>query len=73
MINEKRKGSKFLRKRLANKPQYSVWFESDKKGGFIIFAGVKGTDVRTYAGSATCRATLDYNMRKAKTKFNLPV
>ena len=72
MINEQRRGRPF-RKRLANKPQYSVWFESDKKGGFLIFAGVKGTDVRTYAGSATCRATLDYNMRKAKTRFNLPL
>ena len=72
MINEQRRGRP-IRKRLANKPTHTVWAESDKKGGFILFAGIKGTDVKTYAGSATSRATLDYNMRKAKMKFGLPV
>jgi soluble lytic murein transglycosylase-like protein len=72
MINEQRKGRPF-RKRLANKPQHSVWFESDKKGGFLIFAGVKGTEIKTYAGSATSRSTLDYNIRKAKSRFGLPI
>lgn len=70
MITETR--NKF-RKRLQNKPSYTVWYESNNKGGFIIFAGVKGTDIKTYAGSATSRATLDYNMRKARSKFQLSV
>jgi len=72
MINEKRLGRP-IRKRLDNKPTHTVWAESNKKGGFILFAGIKGTDVKTYAGSATSRATLDYNMRKAKMKFGLPI
>lgn len=70
MITEQRRK---LRKRLQNKPQYTVWHESNNQGGFIIFAGIRGTDVKTYAGSATSRATLDYNMRKARNKFKLSV
>ena len=71
MINEQRRGK--VRKRLANKPKHTVWYESDKEGGFLIFAGVPGTDVKTYAGSASSRDTLDYNIRKAKLKFGLPI
>lgn len=72
MINEQRRGRP-IRKRLAAKPEHSIWAESNKQGGFILFAGIKGTDIKTYAGSATSRATLDYNMRKAKMKFGLPL
>ena len=50
-----------------------VGLASNKQGGFILFAGIKGTDIKTYAGSATSRATLDYNMGKAKMKFGLPL
>ena len=72
MINEQR--SRPGRSRLAKKaPSHAVWAESDKKGGFLIFAGVKGTEIKTYVGSARSRSTLDYNLRKAKTKFGLPV
>lgn len=70
------RGSKrsFVSRRLEqDKPTHSVWYESNKRGGFIIYAGVRGTGIRTYAGSATSPSTLDYNMRKAKTKFRLPL
>ena len=51
--------------------QCSVWAEANKRGGYTIYAGIKGTDVKTYAGGATSRATLDYNIRKAEVKFGL--
>ena len=62
-----------FRKRVQDKPQHSVWYEANKRGGYTIFAGIKGTDVKTYAGSAMSRTTLDYNMRKAKMKFGLSI
>ena len=50
----------------------SVWAElNHRTGGYRIFFGIKGTDVKTYAGGATSRATLDYNIRKAEVKFGL--
>ena len=70
MINEQRRGRP-IRKRLVNNSSHTVWAERDKKGGFILFAGIKGTDIKTYAGSATSRDTLDYNIRKAKMRFGL--
>ena len=51
-----------------------VWSEPKKGGkGYVIYAGIPGTDQKTYAGSAMSRTTLDYNMRKAKIKFGLSV
>ena len=74
MINENRSTTRSKRRWVKrDEPKYTVWAESNKKGGYIIYAGIKGTDVKTYAGSAMSRATLDYNLRKAKTKFNLSV
>ena len=57
-----------------NKKSIQVWSEPKKGGkGYVIYAGVPGTDKKTYAGSAVSRATLDFNMRKAKVKFGLPI
>ena len=52
---------------------HSVWYEAKRSGGYVIYCGIKGTDIKTYAGSAMSRTTLDYNLRKAKMKFGLPV
>lgn len=52
---------------------HTVWSEPNKKGGYIIYAGIRGTDVKTIAGSATSALTLDYNMRKVKMKFGISV
>ena len=78
MISENRSTatrSTRMKRRMAKSgaPTHSIWAESNKQGGFIIYAGVKGTDIKTYAGSATSQATLDYNLRKARVKFSLPV
>lgn len=59
------------RRRVTDKPPHSIWAESNKNGGFIIFCGVKGTDAKTIVGAASSRDTLDYNIRKAKYKFGL--
>ena len=45
------------RRRVTDKPQHSVWAESNKKGGFIIYCGIKGTDAKTVAGAAAGIAT----------------
>ena len=51
-----------------------VWSEPKKGGkGYVIYAGKPGTDMKTYAGRAVSIATLDYNMRKAKVKFGIPI
>ncbi len=72
MITTNNSRKSFVRRsRELDKPAHSVWHEADRRGGFIIYAGVRGTGIRTYAGSATSSATLEYNMRKAKTKFGL--
>lgn len=49
----------------------TVWAESNKKGGFIIYFGERGTDKKTIAGAAQSRETLEYNIRKAKHKFGI--
>ena len=59
------------RRRLTDKPAHTVWSERLDKGGYIIFAGIRGTDSKTIAGGATSEETLEYNMRKAKLKFGL--
>ena len=62
---------KIVRKRKVNRNKHTVWAESNKKGGYIIYAGVKGIDTVTIAGGANSYSTLDYNIRKAKNKFGL--
>ena len=62
--------SNVSRRRFTEKNRHSVWAEPKKSGGYIIYAGVKGTDQVTIAGGAQSSATLDYNLRKAKAKFN---
>ena len=65
--------AKRTRKRATAKQTHQVWAEANKKGGYIIYAGVKGTDAVTIAGGATSRETLDYNLRKARHKFGLSI
>tara|TARA_Y100001973_G_C5194138_1_gene333036 strand:- start:2474 stop:2680 length:207 start_codon:yes stop_codon:yes gene_type:complete len=65
--------AKRTRKRATAKQTHQVWAEANKKGGYIIYCGVKGTDAKTIAGGATSRETLDYNMRKARHKFGLSI
>lgn len=62
-------GTRRTRKRVSDTSNISIWAEVNKKGGFIIYHGVKGTDTRTIVGGATSRETLEYNMRKAKHKY----
>ena len=73
MINPKAESSK-PRRSFITKPKNhnKVWAVlNTRTGGYRIFFGIPGTDVKTYAGSATSRATLDYNLRKAEVKFGL--
>lgn len=62
-------GTRRTRRRVSDTSSISIWAEVNKKGGFIIYHGVKGTDTRTIVGGATSRETLEYNMRKAKHKY----
>ena len=73
MINPKADSPK-PRRSFITKPKNNtkVWAElNNRTGGYRIFFGIPGSDVKTYAGSATSRATLDYNIRKAEVKFGL--
>ena len=52
------------------KKTVKVWSEPKKGGkGYVIYAGVPGTDQKTYAGSAMTRDNLEYRMRIARAKF----
>ena len=79
MINANRSvrqpSARVLRMREERKQKsIQVWSEPKKGGkGYVIYAGKPGTDMKTYAGSAVSIATLEYNMRKAKIKFGLPI
>ena len=64
MINTKR-----VRRRVTDKPNISIWSEANKKGGYTIFHGMRGTDTKTIVGGAASRESLEYNMRKAKHKY----
>ena len=70
MINENRTKTTRSKRRFVKRdePKHSVWAEQNKRGGYTIYAGIKGT-----AGTAMSRATLDYNLRKARSRFNLSV
>ena len=73
MINPKADSPKPRRSFITkSKNNTKVWSElNSRTGSYRIFCGIPGTDVKTYAGSATSRATLDYNIRKAEVKFGL--
>ena len=62
-------GSRRVRKRASVTSNISIWAEANKKGGYIIYHGVKGTDTRTIVGGAASRDSLEYNMRKAKHRY----
>ena len=50
--------------------QVKVWAERKPRGsGYIIYAGIPGTEQKTVAGAAGCRNTLDFNLRKAQNRF----
>lgn len=68
-LGTERSGSPFVRRRLNKQREYTVWAEPNKRGGYIIYAGIKGTDAKTIAGGAQSKANLEYNLRKAKYKF----
>tara|TARA_Y100000589_G_C27068505_1_gene594357 strand:+ start:653 stop:889 length:237 start_codon:yes stop_codon:yes gene_type:complete len=52
------------------KKTIQVWSEPKKGGkGYVIYAGIPGTDKKTYAGSAMSRDTLEMRLRIAKAKF----
>lgn len=62
--------SSVSRRRFTDKNPHTVWAEPKKTGGYIIYAGIKGTEAVSIVGGAQSSATLDYNLRKAKAKFN---
>jgi len=64
MINTRR-----TRRRVSETSNITIWAEANKKGGFDIFHGVRGTDTKTRVGGAMTRENLEYNMRKAKHKY----
>lgn len=66
MIETKRQ-----RRRITESPDYTVWAEPSGQGRFVIYCGIPGTEKRTVAGAAGSRASLDYNIRKAKKKFGI--
>lgn len=58
------------RKRMNQNNQLKVWAEQKPRGGgWIIYAGIPGTDSKTVAGAAASRSTLDYNLGRARRKF----
>lgn len=74
MINvQNRKKPSFMMVSSKQDHKLQVWAEPKKTGGYTIYCGVKGTDVKTFAGAAMSRETLEYNIRKAKMKFGIPL
>ncbi len=60
------------RRRVAERKNRSVdvWAERKPRGnGWIIYAGIRGTEQKTVAGAAQSQETLDYNLRKAQQRF----
>jgi len=62
-------GSRRVRKRASATSNITIWAEVNKKGGYIIYHGMRGTDTKTIVGGAASRESLEYNMRKAKHKY----
>ena len=73
MINPKADSPKPRRSFITkSKNNCKVWAELNKRtGGYRLFFGIPGTDVKTYAGSSTSRATLQMNIARAEVKFGL--
>lgn len=63
--------SKRQRRRITENPDYTVWAEPAGEGRFVIYCGIAGTEQKTVAGAAGSRASLAYNIRKAKKKFGI--
>lgn len=60
-----------VRKRASQQSKVSIWAESNKKGGYVIYMGIRGTDAKSIVGAASYKETLEYNLRKAKHKYNM--
>tara|TARA_B000000557_G_scaffold262597_1_gene263738 strand:+ start:1568 stop:1795 length:228 start_codon:yes stop_codon:yes gene_type:complete len=71
--DQRRRKPRFMMKSSKSEQQIQVWAEAKKTGGYTIYCGIKGSDVKTYAGAAMSRETLEYNIRKAKMKFGIPL
>jgi hypothetical protein len=56
------------------KPEIKIVVEKKNRGiGWLLFAEDVKTGSRTYAGAAMSQDTLEYNVRKAKMKFGIPI
>ena len=70
MITAQRSKSTRRRKTESLNKSIEVWAEQKPRGyGWIIYAGVRGTESKTIAGAAASRDSLDYNLGKARRKF----
>jgi hypothetical protein len=69
--NRSGEGKKRVSRIQPRKVEHSVWYEAKRGGGYVIYCGIKGTDIKTKAGSAMSRETLALNIRMAKVKFGL--
>ena len=70
MINPRRT----LPKLGLKKPEIKIVVEKKNRGiGWLLFAEDVKTGSRTYAGAAMSQDTLEYNVRKAKMKFGIPI
>lgn len=68
MIKSSR-SSNISRRRFTDKPAHSVWAERRKGGGYDIFLGVKGTDIKERVSGALSQETLKDNLERAKHKY----
>ena len=56
------------------KPEIKIVVEKKNRGiGWMLFAEDVKSGARTYAGAAMSQDTLEYNVRKAKMKFGIPI
>ena len=56
------------------KPEIKIVVVKKNRGiGWMLFAEDVKTGSRTYAGAAMSQDTLEYNVRKAKMKFGIPL
>ena len=70
MITAQRSKSTRRRRTESLNKSIEVWAEQKPRGsGWIIYAGVRGTESKTIAGAAASRDSLDYNLGKARRKF----
>ena len=54
--------------------EVKVWAEQKPRGsGWIIYAGIPGTEQKTVAGAAQSQSSLDYNLRKAQRRFSCSI